>query len=463
MLFTSYTFLLLFGLLIMVLRLTRIPPVMTVNLASIVFYGAWDPFCVLLMGFCIGVAFLFGRILEDRSGPGHGLAWPAAILILAPLLYFKYQGLALEFLADLTSLWGPRPGYSTLNIILPVGISFYTFQALGYVLDVRAGRIPACRSFSRLFMFVSFFPQLIAGPIMRGKDLLPQVEAFAERIKGRIDWLGATDLFVRGFIKKAVFADTFAVYVDRVYGQLGEAHLAAIGLATFFFTLQIYCDFSGYTDMARGLGRALGVDLSINFDNPYFAKSIRDFWNRWHITLSNWFRDYVYIPLGGNRLGPVRTQINLLATMLLCGLWHGAEYTFILWGGFHGLLLALNRFWSTKVRVDLGSLPAWLLTITAVGFGWFIFRVESPADLVLVLERLARAYDGGRFFPAQPAAYLLAVLFIGWQAMEVLVLKERVRFKRLGGFGRASLAAATVLFGYIFQATSDEVFIYFQF
>ena len=461
MLFTSYIFYLLLGLLLLLLRYTRLPRVALINLASLVFYGAWNPAYCLLLLLVILVSYCLGLVLESRPGRVRLLAL-GLVLVFLPLVFYKYQEFLLGVIQDLAALWGPRPQFSALDVLLPVGISFYSFQAASYLVDVYKRSLPACRSLSRYFMYISFFPQLIAGPIERAGDILPQIERLPQRLPREL--LPACDLFLRGLVKKAVFADSFASYVDNVFRHLDQASFPNILVATGFFTLQIYCDFSGYTDMARGLGRALGIRLSANFDYPYLATNIADFWRRWHITLSNWFRDYLYIPLGGSRRGRARTYFNLLVTMLLCGLWHGAAYTFVIWGLYHGLLLVGHRLYRQHLAqyLPLPRVLCWALTLSLVSLGWFIFRARELSDLVLFVHK-ALDWRQGLRLGAPAVLYLLALVFVGWRCLEVFAWHRRVGLADLQGWRRMAFAVAVAGFLYLFKPASDVVFIYFQF
>ena len=462
MLFTSYIFYLLLLALLLALRYTRLPRVALVNAAGLVFYGAWNPAYCLLLVFVILTAHYSARLLA--GGSRRGLLAVSLGALLLPLLFFKYQEFLLGVIGDLASLWGPRPAFSALEVVLPVGISFYSFQALSYVVDVYRGELAPCRRLSQFFLYISFFPQLIAGPIERAGHILPQVERLARRQRLPVDLLPACDLFLRGLVKKAVFADSFARYVDLVFTRLDEVSFPCILAATGFFTLQIYCDFSGYTDMARGLARAMGVELSINFDYPYLARNIAQFWRRWHVTLSTWFRDYVYIPLGGSRRGEARTYLNLMLTMLLCGLWHGAAYTFVIWGAYHGLLLAVHRFYALRLarRLPLPRLLCGALTLGAVSLGWFVFRARELSDLVLFVHRALDWREGLRL-GAATSQWFLALVFVAWQGLEALWWKRRWSLVELAGWRRAAFACAVGLFLFLFKPASDVVFIYFQF
>lgn len=350
--------------------------------ASWLFYGWWDPRFLALLIFSGCFDFLVGRLLGRTGAPRRRkLILAASVVVNLTLLgFFKYFNFFVDTMSEfLGALNIPfHPG--TLSIVLPAGISFYTFQSLGYVTDVYRRQIPPTGNLLQYLAFVSFFPQLIAGPIHRGHDLLPQ---FARPLTiGPADLTEGAWLIVFGLFKKVVIADNLAPLVEIVFEgkPAGAAAVVAGGVA---FAFQIYGDFSGYSDIARGLGRVLGFQLARNFSLPYFATSVRDFWRRWHITLSFWLRDYLYISLGGNRRGRVRTYANLMITMLLGGLWHGAAWSFVLWGAWHGLGLVVNRWWvergNGKPRTGI-RLPSWVtapLTLAFVLYGWLLFRAGS--------------------------------------------------------------------------------------
>lgn len=273
------------------------------------------------------------------------------------------------------------------SLLLPVGISFYTFQSIGYIVDVYRGELPAEHHIGKYAAFVSFFPQLVAGPIERAKNLLPQLKQ-----EGHFDYAQATyglKLMAWGYFKKIVVADTLAAYVDKIYGDMHFFSGSARFFVIFFFTIQIYCDFSGYSDIARGTAKLFGVDLMENFKSPYFAASIREFWHRWHISLSTWFRDYVYIPLGGSRVGKLRNAWNRMVTFLLSGLWHGASWTFVAWGGLHGGLQVaekqIDNTQKTKKESRLSHGIKVVITFLIVSALWVFFRAQSFKDAAYML------------------------------------------------------------------------------
>ena len=313
------------------------------------------------------------------------------VMNLGLLGFFKYFNFFADNTLGLARLMGFETGVepgSLLQIVLPVGISFYTFQTMSYTIDVYRNQCPIERSFGKFALYVSLYPQLVAGPIERAKHLLPQLSE-----RARWDW-GRAALGLRmmgwGLFKKVCIADRLAVYVDAVYSNpTGDHSGPTLLLATYFFAFQIYCDFSGYTDIARGAAKVMGLDLMENFRRPYFSATITEFWRRWHISLSTWLRDYLYIPLGGNRRGEVRTYINLMITMLLGGLWHGASWNFVVWGGLQGVMLGVSKA-TLPMRdrmVDRLGVPAWMVTAVRmtvtfhlVCLSWVFFRAHTLGD-----------------------------------------------------------------------------------
>jgi len=302
------------------------------------------------------------------------------------LAYFKYAGFFVEELRDLAQSFGHNPSWPVLKIILPIGVSFYTFQSLSYTIDVFRGKQKPTKSLLNFALFVAFFPQLIAGPIERASRLLSQLEKRLPLSREMIS-VGCY-LIVWGLVKKVCIADNAALIADAAFYP--DAELAGLDavLGTFAFIIQIYADFSGYSDIARGLAALMGIELVWNFRLPFFASSPRDFWKRWHISLSEWVRDYIYIPLGGNRKGRSRTVFNLMLTMSLMGLWHGAAWHFVLWGFYHGILLVVYRafdlFVSSKSvlrRIFGNQFIAVILFFILSGFGWMLFRAPTLEDL----------------------------------------------------------------------------------
>ncbi len=372
--------------------------------ASYFFYGWWDWRFLGLLLFSSLVDYACGRLMA--SGRRRPLVTLSVLVNLGALATFKYLGFFVEGARALLATLGVPFDAPSLAIVLPVGISFYTFQSMSYTIDIYRGQLTPVRRLDDFLLYVSFFPQLVAGPIERGGKLLPQIESPRQASAARVSSGAMLTLF--GFAKKMVVADNLAPFVESVYRQ-GSPSGAALWLATWAFALQIYADFSGYTDIARGTARMLGFDLRRNFRTPYFATNPSDFWTRWHVSLSSWLRDYLYIPLGGNRHGRPRTAFNLFTTMLLGGLWHGAALNFVLWGAWHGALLGVfhafqDRRTARQAARAVRSGPRFWLK--ALGFfqltcvGWMLFRVDDAARLVAWLPALALPTGWGALAPA---------------------------------------------------------------
>jgi D-alanyl-lipoteichoic acid acyltransferase DltB (MBOAT superfamily) len=442
MLFSSYTFLFQFlpATVLAFAAARRHSPragILVLAGASLFFYGAWRPVYLLLFVASVAVNFGLGLRMEDplrRRGIGtFGVA-----LNLAVLCYFKYTNFLFDSLNMLTG--APLP---FVNIILPLGISFFTFQQIAYLVDVMRGA-KVERDIVSYTLFVSFFPHLIAGPLVHHAEMIPQ---FKRGRTGRSSVLAARGLaiFATGLFKKVVIADNLAQFVSPVFAHLdagGGVTTEWAWLATLAYTLQIYFDFSGYSDMAIGLALLFGIRLPVNFRSPYQATSIIEFWRRWHITLSRFLRDYLYIPLGGNRLGEQRRYINLLVTMLLGGLWHGAGWNFLIWGGLHGIYLSINHLW----RGRRGSKPeapttgwvakgfGWAVTFFAVVIAWVFFRARTAAGAWQLLLSLFGAEAGSSAYASSGILRLMD--------LPILVNEERLL---LIGTGAVALALAIAL------------------
>lgn len=352
--------------------------------ASWLFYFWWDLRTGFLLVGTTLVSWLCGRgLIHARSTAGRrALLMLAQVICLGTLGVFKYTG----FFASMAGVELP------LQIILPMGISFYTFQTLSYVIDVYRGRAEAERHFGYYALFVAFFPQLVAGPIERPGHLLPQLKT--ERSFCGENIAAGGWLLLEGYFKKVVIADSLAPFVDQAYAAPGQALGPEVFLATVLFGLQIYCDFSGYSDIACGSARLLGVELMENFRRPYGAATVREFWRRWHISLTSWFTDYVYIPLGGNRQGLPRQVVNILLVFLLSGLWHGAGWTFLTWGLIHGVYQAAGAAWGNIRRTaKRRGMWAHIRTFLLISFPWLFFRAASMGDALTLLSRLTVGWE----------------------------------------------------------------------
>jgi len=364
--------------------------------ASYLFYASWSAPLVLLLVGSTALDFTLGRALGRTEDPRRRLRLVLASVVgnLGALGFFKYHDFFAESAAAGLQALGLSVSAPTLAIVLPVGISFYTFQTMSYTIDVYRRRLAPTAAPLDFALYVAFFPQLVAGPIERAGHLLPQL---ADPDARRSD-LSGWGLIAIGAFKKVVIADNLAPFVDVVYAAPEQAWAPALWFATYAFAFQIYCDFSGYSDIAVGVARLMGFDLVQNFRAPYASAGPGEFWRRWHVSLSSWLRDYLYIPLGGNRRGPLRARVNLMLTMLLGGLWHGAAWNYVLWGGWHGLLLMVfrGRGWDgLRARLDrvrvlrpLVWAIRWLVFFHLVCLGWALFRARSLADCGVIVRKL---------------------------------------------------------------------------
>ena len=374
-------------------------------IASYYFYMSWNPELVVLIALTTLVSYSSGLLIDRfRHAEGKKAKLPKLFMVLAlvicfgVLFFFKYFDFFSESVTALLRAFSLPVQDITLKLVLPVGISFYTFQTLSYVIDVYREKIPVEKHLGYYALYVSFFPQLVAGPIERSDNLIPQLRK--ERTFDYVEGSDGLKWIALGLFKKIVIADTLSVYVNNVYGNLATYQGLSFIVATVFFAFQVYCDFSGYSDIAIGSAKLLGVRLMTNFDSPYFSKSIREFWSRWHISLSTWFRDYVYIPLGGNRRKLPRVLLNLMITFLLSGLWHGANWTFVVWGALHGFYIVvetlIRRFSKnrpavtkkSKGAVAIQSALQVLLTFALVCFAWVFFRADTLSDAFYGLSHM---------------------------------------------------------------------------
>ncbi len=476
MLFTSSEFLvflpIVFGLYWLLSRRLQWQNALIV-VASYVFYGWWDWRFLLLIAFTSLCSYVFGLLIgknlsEGKERKARGYNVLNIVINIAILALFKYHNFFVESLIGLFPKIGAEK--LLLHLILPVGISFYTFQALSYTIDVYKRKIDPTRDVVQFFAYVSFFPQLVAGPIERATQLLPQ---FGKQ--KQFDYAVAVDgirQMLWGFFKKIVVADNCAVFVDTIWGDYAGQHGSTLVVAAFLFSIQIYCDFSGYSDIAIGCAKLFGIKLMRNFNVPYFSRDIAEFWRRWHISLTTWFRDYIYIPLGGSRVSKAKMIRNTLIIFLVSGLWHGANWTFVAWGAYHAvlflplILLGKNRKY-TNVVADGKMLPSMkefaqmLLTFLLAMIGWVLFRSET----------IGQAWDflGGMFSKslfAVPSIPFKTLLFVA-----VMLVVEWIQRKREHGFVmegiksgvlRYTCYVAVLALIFVF-GVFNETFIYFQF
>lgn len=399
--------------------------------ASWLFYFSWEPLAGALLVLTTLVSWLcaLGTGRARSSAVKKALTGAALAFSIGLLAVFKYSGFLL-----------PSAGW---KLLLPVGISFYTFQSMSYVIDVSRGKLEPERHFGYYALFVSFFPQLVAGPIERPERLLPQLRAERGPVRGSLP--GAARLLLRGYFKKTVLADFIAPAADAVFSAPESAGAPAVLCAAVFFGLQIYCDFSAYTDIARGSAKLLGIELTENFDRPYAADSVRSFWRRWHISLSSWFTDYVYIPLGGSRKGTARQIVNTLCVFLLSGLWHGAGWGFVIWGLLHGILVSAEILTRKK--------PGRAATFALVSLTWIFFRAPTLNDAAAMFSRLVFGWND-LTLPAGFAGALCA-----GAAIFFLDRNDRPAPIAVFSMALALLAAALSALG----SGGGNAFIYFQF
>ncbi len=429
--------------------------------ASYLFYGWWDWRFLGLLVLSSVVDFQVGLGLSRATTTPQRRAWLALTLLfnLGLLGTFKYFGFFLDSFHTLLDSLGVQHASWTWHIVLPVGISFYTFQSLGYTLDVYHRRIEPSRDWVGFLAFVSFFPQLVAGPIERASHLLPQFQQ-TRRIRLQ-DLENGAWLILWGLFKKVVLADQLAPFAELAFDhEIRSAPILLLGVLA--FAGQIYGDFSGYSDIARGTASLLGFELMRNFDRPYAATHLRDFWRRWHVSLSTWMRDYVYVPLGGNRGSETRTSANLLITFLLAGLWHGAAWNFVLWGAWHGLGLIVQRQWSLHFKRSMPRPLGWLLTTATVGYGWMLFRATTPGSLARVHASLLTWTAPGWFGDAALGVlpWLLPLLaFEFWPG----AAPSPAAVGRLPHAARGALAGLLVLAIAAYWERDSVPFLYFQF
>lgn len=433
--------------------------------ASIIFYALWNPWLIGLIAFTAGVDYLFALRIEAASNDRTRRGWLVASLVvsLSLLGFFKYTTFLLGAAGGLLGIFGIHFVPPAWHIVLPLGISFYTFETISYVVDVYRGRLRAERNVLHYALYIMFFPHLIAGPIVRPGQFLPQI-----RQRKRFDWqrfqFGA-QIFMRGLLKKTVLADRLASVIDPVFRAPGGYSSSALWLAAIAYAGQIYCDFSGYSDMAIGAAHTFGFKLPQNFNRPYLADSIGEFWRRWHMTLSTWLRDYLYIPTGGNRGGNWRTYRNLLLTMGIAGLWHGAGWNFLIFGLMHGVAMALERALPQTSWAQWSPVRA--VRIVATFLYWSLslvfFRNATLASAGTMLARMFYPISGRTFTQdaACVAMIVLVVIFLGqiggkpvwWRRIEARIPAPAL------GFAMACL----FLLIQLLNAEYDSPFIYFQF
>ncbi len=434
--------------------------------ASYIFYGWEHPWFLLPLWGSTLVDFGCALGMERFPLRRRLLLVTSIVVSVALLGTFKYAGFVLENVNVLLTDFGSDPLRVVFQLVLPAGLSFYTFQSIGYVVDVYVGRVRAERNLLDYALYVSFFPQLVAGPIERAGHMLPQYHS--NRVFDPVGWRAGLTLMLWGFFKKIVIADNAAPIVNKVFA-LTHPSFPVIWAGVFGFAVQIYADFSGYTDIARGTARLLGIELMHNFNHPYIATSPADFWRRWHISLSSWLRDFIYIPLGGNRGGPARASFHLIATFAITGLWHGASWNYVLWGLYWGFLILVQRFlgwlgvtkwfpWIAKVAMTFG--------VTCVS--WLLFRERNLGKLLHDFSQSPFATATGQWWVG---AYLITLVFIYAAPLIIHLVatsdcarrRFAITWPNLGLLGEAGVAALLLLGIVLARSITTSDFIYFQF
>lgn len=456
-------------------------------IASYAFYMWWNWKLIFLILITTLVSYLAGIGIKqtDRQSIKRLLLIFAIVASLGVLIFFKYANFIVQSFVDGINSLGGGLSFDAINIILPVGISFYTFQTLSYVIDIYKGKIEAEENPFYYALYVSFFPQLVAGPIERSVDLLPQLKN-QEGINYQNLSIGLKQMLV-GFIKKIAIADMIAVYVNNIFNHIENTNGLLVLVGTILFSIQILCDFSGYSDIAIGCARCFNIKLSKNFDKPYSAISIKDFWNRWHITLSTWLRDYVYFPLGGSRVNKVRFCINILIVFLLSGIWHGAAWTFIIWGLMHGIMRVIGAFLEplrNKLyqKWNINKESFWIralrisITYILVCFTWIAFRSNSVGEMATAYRLLFTSWNFNKEYfqtfsdclaMSLPMMIYIPLAIIGLKFVD-LINVSHVSPKMTPYVLRKALYVVLILVVmgcFIYQKSSniESAFIYFQF
>ncbi|HWF12039.1 MAG TPA: MBOAT family protein [Bryobacteraceae bacterium] len=427
--------------------------------ASLFFYMAWNAkFVILILGL-ITVDYFAALWISRREEGQRRIALLVSLAANIGMLgWFKYANFARETWLHLIH---PGIGVQPLDIILPLGISFHTFQSISYVIDVYRGEQKAVTSYVDYALFVAFFPQLVAGPIVRAREFFRDLWNWKPPTGA--EWQQGFALILTGYVKKLVFADQFALVADKYFGNpTALPGMATAWTGTLAFALQIFFDFSGYTDIAIGVALLFGFHFPENFRRPYLSASITEFWRRWHMTLSRWLRDYIYIPLGGNRRGTPRTYLNLMLTMLLGGLWHGASWNFVIWGGYHGALLSIERMiWGRREHTGLARIPLTAITFALACIGWVFFRAKTFEAARFVLAQMFTGVAGPSLFSAWQWRLALIALAIALAEEYGHLL---TRLAEIPAWARAGCMVLVLLVIELFSATDQSIpFVYFQF
>lgn len=437
--------------------------------ASLVFYGWWDwRFLGLLIITAIST-FLSSRWMDNTNDAKKRkfLLVGTIVINVGILFFFKYFNFFVQSFADALSLMGMSVNVTTLHILLPVGISFYTFTALSYTIDVYQHKVESTNDALAYFAYVMFFPSILSGPISRAQKQLPQY--FSRRNFDFDKSISACKLILWGGVMKLCLADRLGIYVDTIYANIAQHNGTTLLITSILYSIQIYADFAGYSLMAIGFGKLLGIDLQTNFIRPYFAKTVTDFWRRWHVSLTTWFRDYIYFPLGGNRCSKARWALNTLIVFTISGLWHGAAYTFIIWGAMHGVCMVIERLvYGEKIKqlsdkFSMSNIIRIIITFIIVNFAWIFFRINNLGDVMQIFKKIFTE-PGKPFLDTN-------TLLMGFVAMAIIFIYDLVKEKHLNmhllssRFMVVRYLTAIMLIVYIlaFGVLNGGSFIYFQF
>lgn len=444
--------------------------------ASCYFYMAFVPYYILILAFTIIIDYFAGICIEQASDQRHRKAWLIASLAanIGILCFFKYFNFFNDNLASLCGLLNVHDPVPFLKIVLPIGLSFHTFQAMSYTIEVYRGNFKAERHFGIYALYVMFYPQLVAGPIERPQNILPQFYKKVNFDSARV--ISGLRLMVWGLLKKVVIADRLTQLVDHLYDKPEQSHGIGLLVATYFFTIQIYCDFSGYTDMAIGAAKVMGIDLMENFRRPYFSKNIQEFWSRWHISLSTWFRDYLYIPLGGNRVGTLRLYMNVAAVFLISGFWHGANWTFVVWGALHFLYVAIQMSVVNKINFKIENAFVKRLlnffkiifVFNIVAVAWVFFRAKTVSQGIYIVKHLVNfhniAVSNFTFYSFGVYSFVLSILFTAFMFfVEARTRSSLVEFDSKARRKDILFVSLCLILIINFGVFDGRSFIYFQF
>lgn len=437
--------------------------------ASLVFYGWWDWRFLGLLIITALSTFLSSRWMDNTNdAKKRKFLFVGTIVInVGILFFFKYFNFFVQSFADALSLMGMSANVTTLHILLPVGISFYTFTALSYTIDVYQHKVESTNDALAYFAYVMFFPSILSGPISRAQKQLPQY--FSRRNFDYDKSISACKLILWGGVMKLCLADRVGIYVDTIYANIAQHNGTTLLITSILYSIQIYADFAGYSLMAIGFGKLLGIDLQTNFIRPYFAKTVTDFWRRWHISLTTWFRDYIYFPLGGNRCSKARWALNTLIVFTISGLWHGAAYTFIIWGALHGVCMVIERLvYGEKIKqlsdkFSMSNIIRIIITFIIVNFAWIFFRINNLGDVMQIFKKIFTE-PGKPFLDTN-------TLLMGFVAMAIIFIYDLVKEKHLNmhllssRFMVVRYLTAIMLIVYIlaFGVLNGGSFIYFQF